>query len=239
MRPPAPHGVRATILVIDDELPIRRALRRALAPEFKLLEAASAREGIDLAAARQPELIVLDLGLPDGAGLQVCREIRRSSQAPIVVLSARHSERDKVDLLEATADDFVTKPFSTVELLARLRACLRRARALPLRSHAPLAIGDLLVDLDARTLKKQGLPVHLTPVEWGLLRALVLHAGRTLNHAQLSAAIRIEGQVRAPSGQHPLQVHLANLRRKIETDVLHPTLIVTEPGVGYRFELPT
>ncbi len=218
-------------------MPIRRALRRALAPEFKVLEAGTAREGIDLAAARQPELIILDLGLPDAAGLEVCQALRRWSQAPIVVLSARHSEHDKVELLEAAADDFITKPFSTIELIARLHACLRRTRTLPPPPHAePLAIGDLELDLDARTLKKQSVPVHLTPVEWSLLRALVLHPGRTLNHAQLLAAIRGAGQ--ASAGQHPLQVHLANLRRKIETDVLHPRLIVTEPGVGYRFEIP-
>jgi len=167
----------------------------------------------------------------------VCRQLRTWSSAPILVLSARHSEADKIELLEAGADDFVTKPFSPIELTARLRACLRRAKTMPRQPQAPpILIGDLVLDLDARTLRRQGLAVHLTPIEWVLLRTLVTHAGRTLTHGQLLDAVWEQDQ--ETRGQQHLRVHLANLRRKIETDVLHPALIVTEPGVGYRFELP-
>ncbi|MBV8200559.1 MAG: response regulator transcription factor, partial [Acidobacteria bacterium] len=169
--------------------------------------------------------------------LAVCREIRKWSGVPIVVLSVRHDERDKVQLLEAGADDYVTKPFSTLELTARVRACLRRARAPRQPGVLPIELGDgLILDLAARTLRRQGRALHLTPIEWDLLRALVIHAGRTLTHPQLLAAVW-GGAAEVRSQQH-LRVHLANLRRKIERDVLRPRLIVTEPGVGYRFEPP-
>jgi two-component system KDP operon response regulator KdpE len=226
--------MRETILVIDDEPQIRRVVRNALAGDtVRVLEAAGGQEGIDLAAAERPDLIVLDLGLPDAAGASVCREIRKWSSAPIVVLSARHSESEKVGMLDAGADDYVTKPFSTAELQARVRAQLRRARAAPLPGDTgPLDVDGLGIDLARRTLHRDGQEIHLTPTEWDLLRAFVGQAGRTLTHDQIFRAV----WRRSPGDpQAYLRVHVANLRRKIERDPVRPTLIITEPGVGYRF----
>jgi two-component system KDP operon response regulator KdpE len=230
-----------TLLIIEDDSDIRGVVGKALEQDAgQVLQAATGAEGIDLAAAAQPDLVILDLGLPDARGIEVCREIRKWSAASILVLSARHGDRDKVELLDAGADDFVTKPFSVPELRARVRACLRRADATVaagrLLRRGPVAIGELELDLGARTLKQNGLAIHLTPIEWDLLRVLVTHAGRTLTHPQLFAAIW--GPETATTRQQHLRVHLANLRRKIERDAMRPRLIVTEPGVGYRFEMP-
>lgn len=226
-----------TVLIIDDEPQIRLVVRNALQSEVALvLEAATGGQGIDLAASERPALIVLDLGLPDVAGVDVCREIRKWSSAPIVVLSARHSDQEKAQLLDTGADDYITKPFSTIEFTARIRANLRRAQAAQLAMQAqPMMIGDLVVDLTARTLRRGETSVHLTPIEWELLRTFVTQAGRTLTHQQLFSAVW--GR---PFGdpQQYLRVHVANLRRKIERDAVRPQLIVTEPGVGYRFEMP-
>jgi two-component system KDP operon response regulator KdpE len=223
----------ATILVIEDEPQIRRVLRNALAgANLRVIEAATGREGIDSAAADPPDLVVLDLGLPDVPGISVCTEIRRWSTAPVVVLSARHSESEKVALLDAGADDYVTKPFSPAELLARVRAQLRRARTAPRPADAMVEVEGLTVDLGRRVLKRDEVEVHLTPTEWDLLRAFVAHAGKTLTHEQIFRAVwgRSGGDAQAY-----LRVHVANLRRKIEHDPVRPTLILTEPGVGYRF----
>jgi two-component system KDP operon response regulator KdpE len=222
-------------LIVDDEPHIRRALRNLLAAEFqRLLEAGSAQEAVDLAAAEHPDLVVLDLGLPDKPGAWVCAELRKWSTAPIVVLSAHHSEREKIQLLQAGADDYVTKPFSPAELLARVQAHLRRARlALGPAGQPPLEIGDLVIDAGKRTVRRRGSDVHLTPTEWDLLRAFLRDAGKTLTHQQLFRAVW------ASSGGDPqqyLRVYVANLRRKLEPDPVRPRLIVTEPGVGYRFE---
>ena len=223
----------ATILVIDDEPQIRRVVKNALTADARVLEAATGLEGIDVAAAERPGLIVLDLGLPDVAGVSVCREIRRWSTAPIIVLSARHSDSEKVALLDAGADDYVTKPFSTVEFQARIRAQFRRAQlAEPQSSSAPFTIGTLQIDAARRTVRRRGEPIHLTPTEWDLLRAFVKHAGRTLTHQQIFR--EVWGHA-AGDAQSYLRVHIANLRRKIEEDSLRPALIITEPGVGYRF----
>jgi two-component system KDP operon response regulator KdpE len=223
-----------TILIIDDEPQIRRVVRNALAGDaVRVLEAATGKEGIDLAAAERPDLVVLDLGLPDAAGASVCREIRKWSSAPIVVLSARHSESEKVALLDAGADDYVTKPFSTAELQARVRAQLRRARTAPSAAgDAPLEADGLRIDTARRTVTRDGAEIHLTPTEWDLLRAFVAQAGRTLTHDQIFRAV----WGRSPGDpQAYLRVHVANLRRKIERDPVRPSLILTEPGVGYRF----
>lgn len=224
-------------LVIDDEAHIRRAVRNALAEDFdEVLEAGTAADAVDLAAARRPDLIVLDLGLPDRPGLWVCAEVRKWSTAPLIVLTAQHSESEKVRLLEEGADDYVTKPFSPVELLARARAQLRRARMAQVpHDDGPIRIGDLVIDPGARTVKRAGGDVHLTPTEWELLRAFLRDADRTLTHHQLFRAVWA-----ASSGdpQQYLRVYVANLRRKLEPDAVRPTLIITEPGVGYRFELP-
>lgn len=225
------------VLVVDDEMQIRRAVRNALEGVVgRVLEAATGQAGIDAAAAERPALIVLDLGLPDVPGISVCREIRRWSTAPILVLSARHSDAEKVALLDAGADDYVTKPFSTAELLARVRAQLRRARLPAVPGEAgPLEADGLEIDVGRRTVRRDGETVHLTPTEWDLLRCFVAHPGRTLTHPQIFRAVWGNA---AGDAQAYLRVHVANLRRKIERDVVRPRLIVTEPGVGYRFELP-
>lgn len=226
-----------TVLVIDDEPQIRRVVSNALQSEVtRVLEAATGSQGIDVASAERPSLIVLDLGLPDRAGVDVCKELRKWSTAPIVVLSARHSDQEKALLLDTGADDYITKPFSTIEFTARIRANLRRAQAAQLAAQVqPMAIGDLQVDLNARTLRRGETSIHLTPIEWELLRTFVTQAGRTLTHQQLFNAVW--GRAFGDPQQY-LRVHVANLRRKIEQDAVRPQLIVTEPGVGYRFEMP-
>ena len=226
-----------TVLVIDDEPQIRRVVSNALQSEVaRVLEAATGTQGIDLANAERPALIVLDLGLPDRAGVDVCKELRKWSSAPIVVLSARHSDQEKALLLDTGADDYITKPFSTIEFTARIRANLRRAQAAQLAAQIqPMSIGDLTVDLNARTLRRGDGSIHLTPIEWELLRTFVTQAGRTLTHQQLFNAVW--GRAFGDPQQY-LRVHVANLRRKIEQDAVRPQLIVTEPGVGYRFEMP-
>jgi two-component system, OmpR family, KDP operon response regulator KdpE len=224
-----------TILVIDDEPQIRRVVRHALEEgNARVLEAATGRDGIDLAAAQRPDLIVLDLGLPDMAGADVCRDVRGWSTAPILVLSARHSDEEKATLLDLGADDYITKPFSTRELQARVRAQLRRARL----SHAAdstsrIESDGIVIDLVKRSVRRDADAVHLTPIEWELLRVLATNAGRTMTHRQLFSQVwaRAHGDA-----QQYLRVHVANLRRKLERDPVRPRLIITEPGVGYRFE---
>ena len=234
--PPSTSRESTVGLIVDDEPQIRRVVKRALEGEVgRMLEAATGSQGIDLAAAEKPGLIVLDLGLPDMPGLEVCREIRRWSSAPIIVLSARHSDQEKALLLDTGADDYVTKPFSTIAFTARIRAHLRRAQAASLDRAEPIAIGGLAIDLGARTLKRGEQPIHLTPIEWELLRTFVTQAGRTLTHHQLFNAVW--GRAFGDPQQY-LRVHVANLRRKIEEDAVRPQIIVTEPGVGYRLEMP-
>ena len=220
------------VLVIDDEPQIRRALAHALAPAFeRVLEAGTAGEGIDLAATARPDLVILDLGLPDRDGVAVCREIRGWSSVPIIVLSAHHSAREKVALLDAGADDYITKPFGTAELQARVRAQLRRALA-GTPGQEPIELDGLRIDLAARTLAREDEEIHLTPTEWALLRTFINHAGKTLTHHQLFREV----WPNSPGDpQQYLRVYVAALRRKIERDPVRPRLIVTEPGVGYRF----
>ena len=230
------EGLRATtLLVIDDELQIRRAVRHALHDIAEtVIEAATGQEGIDLAAASTPDLIVLDLGLPDMPGADVCREIRRWATMPIVVLSARHAEQEKVALLNLGADDYITKPFSTLEFTARVRAQLRRFQVLTGPNQpAMMIVRGLTIDLVRRRVSRQAGPIHLTPIEWDILRTLVAAGGRTLTHQQIFDAVW--GQVFGNPQQY-LRVHITNLRRKIEADPSRPHLVVTEPGVGYRFE---
>jgi two-component system KDP operon response regulator KdpE len=235
--PMIPQGEReGTGLIVDDEPQIRRVVRNALQGELaRLVEAATGSEGIDLAAAEKPILVVLDLGLPDMPGIEVCREIRKWSSAAIVVLSARQSDVEKAALLDAGADDYVTKPFSTLEFTARVRANLRRAQAAQRPSEHRVAIGELVMDLAARTVRRGEHAIHLTPIEWDLLRTFATQAGRTLTHRQLFNAVW--GRTFGDPQQY-LRVHVANLRRKIERDPLRPEVILTEPGVGYRLEMP-
>ena len=224
-----------TIVVIDDEPQIRRVVRHALEAEgLRVLEAATGQEGIDLAAAGRPDLIILDLGLPDLPGSDVCREIRGWSAAPILVLSARQSDHEKAALLDMGADDYVTKPFSTVELQARVRAHLRRvATSARDRADTRIEVGNVAIELAKRTVTRSGQPVHLTPIEWELLRVLAVNAGRTMTHRHLFSEVWARSHGDA---QQNLRVHVASLRRKLEEDVVRPRLIITEPGVGYRFE---
>ncbi len=226
---------KRTMLVIDDEPQIRRVVRNALASdESRVIDAATGAEGLDMAAAEQPDLIVLDLGLPDLSGADVCRSLRTWTNVPILVLSARHSDTEKAMLLDAGADDYVTKPFSTVELQARVRALIRRH----VRSESPerettFSAGDITIDYVARTVSLRGREVHLTPIEWELLRVLTSHANRTLTHQQLFDEVwhgRSYGDAQAY-----LRVHVAHLRRKLEADAVRPRHIRTEAGVGYRF----
>jgi two-component system KDP operon response regulator KdpE len=224
------------VLVIDDEPQIRLAVRDALRDvTARVDEAANGSAGVDAAAAGRPDLVVLDLGLPDMQGVDVCREIRRRSAVPIIVLSARHSEHEKVDLLNAGADDYVTKPFSVLELAARARAQIRRAKsaAAAATSATPVSIGGLLVDTISRRVSREGTQIHLTPIEWQILATLLASAGRTLTHQQIFDAVwgREFG-----SPQQYLRVHITNLRRKIELDPAAPQIIITEPGVGYRID---
>jgi len=225
-----------TVLIIDDEPQIRRAVRNALRDEVeRILEAETGQQGIDLAAAERPALVVLDLGLPDRQGVDVCTEIRQWSNCPIVVLSARHSDLEKAALLDSGADDYITKPFSTLEFTARIRAHLRRAHPEAAAVESRIDLGHLVIDAGARKVLKEGEVVHLTPIEWELLRAFLAQAGRTLTHRQLFHAVW--GRAFGDPQQY-LRVHVANLRRKIEQDAVRPRLILTEPGVGYRFEIP-
>lgn len=226
----------STVLIIEDEPQIRRVVRHALVDEAdRIVEAETASEGVDLAAAERPALVILDLGLPDAAGVSVCRELRKWSSMPIIVLSARHSESEKVALLEAGADDYVTKPFSPVELRARVRAQLRRARLSEVPDGAGvIRIADLEIDPGARVLRRAGEEVHLTATEWDLLRLLLRNAGRTLTHQQLFRGVW-PGSPGDP--QQYLRVYVARLRRKLD-DPVRPRLILTEMGVGYRLASP-
>lgn len=223
------------VLVIEDEPSVRRVVLDALRDEVSdVLEAASGSEGLAVAATERPDLIVLDLGLPDMDGIEVCRRLRAWTSAPILVLSARHSEGEKTALLDAGADDYVTKPFGPAELRARVRAHLRRARMTKVPGgDEPLRVGNLEIDVGRRTVHRDGTTVHLTPTEWGLLVALVTSAGKTITHQQLYRAVW--GTAHGDAQQY-LRVYVAHLRRKLEPDAYVPRYIVTEPGVGYRFE---
>jgi len=223
------------VLVIEDEARIRRVVMDALQDDAtRVLEASSGNDGLAVAVAERPDLIVLDLGLPDMDGIEVCRRLRAWTTAPILVLSARHSESEKTELLDAGADDYVTKPFGPAELRARVRAQLRRARMPKVPGgDEPLVLGNLVIDVARRTVTRDGNTVHLTPTEWGLLVALVKSAGKTITHQQLFRAVW--GSAYGDAQQY-LRVYVAHLRRKIEPDPYAPKHIVTEPGVGYRFE---
>ena len=218
-----------TVLVIDDEPPICRLLRLTLEPQgYRVFEADNGQLGLQEAAARRPDVIVLDLGLPDMDGLTVLKRLREWSQTPVLVLSVRDREADKVAALDNGADDYLTKPFGTAELLARMRAVQRRA---PDAQEEPVFVsGDLTVDLAGRTVTVKKKEVHLTATEYALLRELVRHAGKVVMHAQLLRAVwgpNSEGQ------SQYLRVYITHLRKKLETST-SGKLIQTEPGIGYR-----
>ena len=214
---------------------MRRFLRAALgAQDYRLVEATTAREGLAHAAARNPDVILLDLGLPDRDGLDITRELREWSTTPIIVLSARGREQDKVAALDLGADDYLTKPFGVEELLARIRVALRHA-ALPAGAvPAPVfEAGDVRVDLVQRQVLRAGLPVHLTPTEYKLLTLLIRHAGKVLTHRQLLKEV---WGVNYADQSHYVRVYMAQLRQKLEADPARPRLLLTEPGVGYRLK---
>ena len=223
------------VLVIDDEAQIRKVVRSNFADaETRVLEAATGERGIAIAAAELPSLIILDLGLPDIPGIEVCKEIRKWSDTPILVLSARHSDLEKAELLNAGADDYVTKPFSTIELRARIKALLRRAERNSVESkEVRIESAKILIDLAKPSLKRDGKEVHLTRIEWELLRTLLRNAGRTLTHQQIFNAVWANS---FGDAQQYLRVHIRSLRKKLETDSVRPKIIITEPGVGYRIE---
>jgi two-component system KDP operon response regulator KdpE len=223
------------VLVIDDEPQIRRVVRNAMeAGIARVIEASTGRTGIDIAAAERPSLIILDLGLPDMEGAEACRAIRSWSAVPIIVLSARGSVQEKAALLDAGADDYIAKPFSTIELQARVRAQLRRSRLAPAASPTHVVEADgAVIDLATPAVKRDGVAIHLTKTEWQLLRTLMQNAGRTMTHRQLFSAVW--GNSYGDAQQY-LRVHIRSIRRKIERDPVRPRLIITEPGVGYRFQ---
>lgn len=221
----------AQILVVEDELPLRRLLRGALEDAgYRYLEAETGQQALRLASNQPPDLVILDLGLPDLDGLEVLTRLRDWLAVPVIILSARDQEKQKVSALDQGADDYLTKPFSTAELLARIRVALRHARQGESKSST-FAVGDLRVDLEGRRVFVRDALVHLTPLEYKLLTTLIRHAGKVLTHRVLLK------EVWGPNHTHEnhyLRVFMAALRRKLEADPSQPRYLLTEPGVGYR-----
>ena len=219
-----------TILLVEDEPDIRRFLRSTLAAEgYRVVESPTAERGAIDAGTQKPDLAIVDLALPDYDGAELIREIRRWSSMPIVVLSARHQERTKIDALDAGADDYITKPFGVGELLARVRAALRHAARSP--GGQELALGPVRVDIQKRRVLRDGMEVHLTPIEFRLLAYLAKHLGMVVTHRQLLAEVWGPSHV---EHTHYLRIYMKQLRDKLEADSVQPRYLLTEPGVGYR-----
>lgn len=220
------------VLVVDDETSIRRYLRAALSAQgFTVYEAVNGQDALNAVVANRPDIIVLDLGLPDFDGIEVTRRLREWSQIPIIILSVRESEQDKIAALDAGADDYLTKPFGTGELLARMRVVQRRQFT---SANEPVfTTGGLTMDFSHRLVKVNEKEIQLTPTEYDLLRLLVTHAGKVLTHRQLLRQIWGEGY----DDMHILRVNISNLRAKLEPNPARPTYIHTEPGVGYRLRV--
>jgi two-component system KDP operon response regulator KdpE len=219
------------VLVIDDERPIRRLLRSVLSAHgYSVHEAANGAEALQQVRIVRPDVIILDLGLPDVDGVEVTRSLRAWVQTPIIALSVRESESDKISMLDAGADDYLTKPFGAGELLARIRAALRRASRL--ENGPVLKAGDLRVDLELREVHVGERTVQLTPTEYELLKILISHSGRVLTHGQL--VNEVWGGLHYEDAVHLLRVNISNLRHKLETDNTRSSYIITEAGVGYR-----
>jgi two-component system KDP operon response regulator KdpE len=221
------------ILLIEDEREIRRFLRVSLVGQgYRLVESATGCDGVMQAASQQPDLIVLDLGLPDIDGMEVIRQVREWSHIPIIILSARGQEHQKVEALDAGADDYLTKPFSVGELAARIRVALRHVALDTVESGEPIYVsGGLRVDLVRRQTFVGDVEIHLTPIEYRLLTALIRNAGKVITHNQLLKEVWGPDSVHET---HYLRVYMAQLRRKIESDPARPRFLLTEPGVGYR-----
>ena len=223
------------VLVIEDEPPIRKFLRGVLEREgYRLIEAETGAQAMRLAAQQPPELVLLDLGLPDTDGQFVLTQLREWYTGPIIILSARDQEQQKVTALDHGADDYLTKPFGTAELLARLRVALRRRGERASEISTLFQTGDLRVDLAARRVFARGTETHLTPNEYKLLTTLIQHAGKVLTHRFLLKEVWGPGQI---DETHYLRVHMASLRRKLEIDSANPQYLLTEQGVGYRLQV--
>lgn len=220
------------VLVVDDEAPIRRYLRAALSAQgFNVYESATGEEALQAVLSHRPDIIILDLGLPDIDGIEVTRRLREWSQTPIIILSVRESEQDKIAALDAGADDYLTKPFGTGELLARMRVALRKQSS---AANEPVFESKgLSVDFARRLVMVKEQEVQLTPTEYDLLKILVTHAGKVITHHQLLRQVWGDGY----DDMHILRVNISNLRGKIEPDPSRPTYIHTEPGVGYRLKV--
>lgn len=220
------------VLVVDDEASIRRYLRAALGAQgLTVYESASGEEALQAVLSHRPDIIILDLGLPDIDGIEVTRHLREWSQTPIIILSVREAEQDKIAALDAGADDYLTKPFGTGELLARMRVALRKQ---PSAANEPVfQSGGLTVDFPRRLVMVQDKEIQLTPTEYDLLKVLVTHAGKVITHHQLLRQVWGDGY----DDMHILRVNISNLRGKIEPDASRPTYIHTEPGVGYRLKI--
>nr|WP_100488482.1 response regulator [Sporolactobacillus pectinivorans] len=220
------------LLIIDDEAQIRKLLSVALhAHHFETLEASNGGEGILMASTDHPDLIVLDLGLPDGSGINVLKTIREWSQVPVIILTVKEREEDKILALESGADDYVTKPFGMGELIARIRVALRHTAKTEARPV--LDFGRLVIDLSRRMVLVDGKPVKFTPTEYELLRLLATHAGRVMTHRQLLK--QVWGGQMINTDSNYLRVYIGHIRKKIEKNPTKPKVIITEPGVGYRF----
>ena len=223
------------ILVIEDEAQMRRFLRASLTNAgYQLIETETGEQGLMQAAAQNPDLVLLDLGLPDLDGLVITERLRQWAKMPIIVISARGQEQDKIKALDAGADDYLTKPFGVGELLARIRVALRHA-AKTADGDSVFSLGDLKVDLARRQVLVRNEEVHLTPNEYRLLSTLIKHAGRVLTHRQL---LREVWGPNASEQTQYLRVYMGQLRHKLEANPSHPQYLVTEPGVGYRLRLP-
>ena len=224
---------KSKIVVIDDELEMRRFLKHSFDPaETEFFEAENGGDGLRLVARTNPDVVLLDLGLPDMDGIQVAKLLREWTQVPIIVLSARGREKDKIEALDAGADDYLTKPFGVGELLARIRVTLRHVSRVKGSIVDPLfEVGDLKVDLAMRRVTVKGTEIHLTPIEFKLLSMLIRHAGMVLTHRQL--LVEVWGPAYSDE-THYLRVYMGQLRHKLESDPARPKHITTEPGVGYR-----
>ncbi len=223
---------RSRVLIVEDEAPMRRFLRTTLTSHgYDALEAGTATEGIAMAGQYAPDLVLLDLGLPDRDGHELTREVRQWSTVPIIVLSARGREDDKVEALDAGADDYLTKPFGTSELLARVRVALRHAARMKAPAEPVIRVGPLELDQPRHEVRVRGELVHFTPIEYRLLVLLARNAGRVLTHRQILQEVWGPG---ATSQTHYLRVYMTHLRRKLEREPARPQLLLNEPGVGYR-----
>jgi two-component system, OmpR family, KDP operon response regulator KdpE len=224
----------ATILVVDDEPQIRRVMRATLSAQgYVIAESKTGEEALDFMRKERPDLVLLDINMPGMGGIEACREIRRNSDVPIIILTVRNAERDKVAALDAGADDYVVKPFGIEELLARIRATLRRFA--PNDALPPFTSKDVNIDFAARQVTVRGRPVHLTPKEYDVLKHLVINQGKPLTHRRLLQSVW--GPDYGDETEN-LRVVINQLRKKIEADPAHPKFILTEPWIGYRFQVP-